>query len=241
MRHYLVTVLLSFHLISVHASTFLPTKIIDRMKNTDGSVEGKYIGKSYKKLPSGDVVTELVFKVNKVAGLAPNDILSRNAFKVMIPGGVWNNLTYSVSGVPTFKPGEEVVLMVRKSSFGYVLPDLTLSKFSVKRVAGVNKLESEVFSNLEGVGSISLKEFNDIARDVYGQELSSQESDKFVYVTPKKAKKSVKRSIASIGADDEEAALQEKKEQDFWHYLWLILGLGFVGALGKWVSRRARV
>lgn len=221
---------------SVTASTFLKTKIVDRMKNTDGAVFGQYVGHSYKKIPSGDVVTEHVFSVEKVAGLAPNDILSKNSFKVIVPGGVWNNLTYSVSGVPTFKKGEDIVLMVRKNSFGYYLPDLALSKFTLKIKEGKKILVSEIFAEEDGVGKINYEDFSQLAQEVYGQPLVVYEADKFVYKSTVK-KKEAKRTIAS--AEEESLAVQEERDSS-WRYFWLIVGFAAVGSMGSWLSRRTR-
>jgi hypothetical protein len=95
-----------------HAATFLPIEVAERMKNSDAAIFGEYNGQSYKRLPTGDVVTEYSFKVEKFSGLRPNEIVNKNTYKIIVPGGVWNNEVHRVSGTPTFKSGEKVVLMV---------------------------------------------------------------------------------------------------------------------------------
>ena len=227
----LIWALCSFDLWS---TTFVPNKIIERMKNTDGAVLGTFVGSSYKKIATGDVVTEHQFRLDLVSGLSPNEIISKDSFKVIVPGGKWNKLVYKVSGTPTFKKGEKVVLMVKKGAFGYVLPDLALSKFTVKTKGARRLLVSEIFPNTDGVGKISLSDFSMLASNVYGEELKKYQSDRFVH-KPKKVKaRGAHRSLASV---DDFGASEKGESNNNWSYVWLIFGLGLVGGAAKWLTR----
>jgi hypothetical protein len=220
---------------TILATTFLPTKIIDRMKNSDGLIMGQYTGHSYKKIATGDVVTEYTFTVQKFAGLTPNDILNKHAFKVIVPGGKWNGLNYKVSGAPSFMRDKDIVLMVRKGGFGYVLPDLAMSKFELIRKGPSKELVSNIYSHKDGIGKISLNDFNIITNEVFGHNLQKYEADKFVYHKPKLD--SGKRSPAS---EEKVGESGDSDSSHTWRYFWLILGLGSIGSLGSWLNREMK-
>jgi len=224
---------LAFIVDSVWAASFLPIDIVERMKNSDLSIRGIYQGKSYKKLPGGRVVTEHVFSVKQSAGASANEIINKNSFKVIAPGGVWNGLRYKVSGTPHFESGDDVVLMVSKGKYGLTFPDLAMSKFQVKRKLGREVLVSEVFSNRENVGKITYEDFKIMAHSFYGEEFKDFEADKFVYGKKAKKKPGVSRKLASVEKDNQEASSGKK-----FSFFWLTLVLSLLGAF--WSRRHTK-
>ncbi len=219
-------------LANANAATFLPIEIAERMKNSDAAIFGEYNGQSYKRLPTGEVVTEYSFKVEKFSGLRPNEIISKNTYKVIVPGGIWNNEVHKVSGTPKFKLGEKVVLMVKKGPYGHMLPDLAMSKFKVIRKDNESILTSDIFPNTYNVGQISLRDFNKIAVNVYGKKLKVYNSDKFIYKRiENNSEKKNGRYIASVGNED-----NSENERSF-SFMWLILALAVSGFVANIVSK----
>jgi len=220
-------ILISYSL-SLSATTFLPTPLKDRLSSSSGVVRGQYLGMAYKKLPTGRVVTEVTVKVSEVSGIEPHRLVNPKIFKVLYPGGNWNGMTHKVQGSPVFNKDEEVIIIVKKSDFGYILPNLGMSKFSLKGTAGKKELVSSIFSEKDGVGKISLKNFNLLAQDVYGQSLKKIDSDKFIFnpnkleERPYRSNRSSKRSPASRA----EKKSEDDNEIPLW---WFIFGFGFLG------------
>ena len=230
----IIRILVTSLFVGNHAATFLPIEIAERMKNSDAAIFGELNGKSFKKLPSGDIVTEYSFKVEKFSGLKPNDIVSKNNYKVIVPGGVWNNEVHKISGTPKFTTGEKVVLMVKKGAYGYILPDLAMSKFKVEYKNNRATLYSDIFPETYNVGKINLNEFNELAESIYGKKLTEYNSDKFIYkknAVPVNEKNNG-RYIAS--ASEKEA---EENEGKSFSFLWLILGFSILGFVAKFVSK----
>lgn len=236
-------VLLSILSMSALGTTFIENPVSTRLEMATGAIRGKFLSSTYKKNPVGRVVTEATFQVSAVSGIKPNEIINRNTFRVSYPGGQWNGMTYKINGAPTFSEGEEVVLMVSKGKFGFVLPDLALSKFEIKVVDGREVLVSGVFSEKEGVGKISLTDFNSLAQAKFGMPLVSFNSDKHIYVDQKHKRVTVnttildnyegrekrKRRPASIG--------QQKESDDSIPIIWFVLALGFLGFLSNFLLR----
>lgn len=213
---------------NLSATTFLPTPLKDRLSSSSGVVRGEYLGKTFKKLPTGRVVTEVTVKVSEVSGIEPHRLVNPKIFKVLYPGGNWNGMTHKVQGSPVFTKGEEVILIVKKAEFGYILPNLGMSKFSVKGTKGKKELVSSIFSEKDGVGKISLNNFNLMAQDVYGQSLKKIDSDKYIFnpntleERPYRSKVSSKRLPASRA----EKKSEDDNEIPLW---WFIVGFGFLG------------
>jgi hypothetical protein len=170
-------------------------------------------------------VTEMNFNVTKLAGISPNSIINKNNFKVLVPGGAWNGDVHKVSGSPTFEIGEEVVLMVRKGPFGYIMPDLSFSKFNYKVIDGKKFLISPIFPEKKGIGRISLEAFQAISNDHFGSKLVSFSVDKFIdrptaAVKIKRGRRVSSRSPASEKPEEKESNLP---------FLWAIFALGVLG------------
>ena len=218
-------ILLSVFCAPCFGTTFIPTSVAERINYSDGIVGGNYLGKSVKKLPSGQVVTEHSFKVSKIAGISPSSIVNKNNFKILVPGGAWNGSVHKISGTPTFKRGEEVVLMISEGPFGYIMPDLSFSKFNYQSIDGKKFLVSPIFSNKPGVGKISLDDFQKISEDHFGSKLAHFNIDKFIdkpsfVPTIKKGRRVNPRAPASEKTEEKESNSP---------FIWAVFALGILG------------
>lgn len=232
-----ITLLSLMCMTSAFATTFRPTPPERLIYDSHAVIHGVFNGQTYKKLPSGQVVTEGIFTVIKSAGIKHNDVLNKNAFRVMYPGGEWQDVTYKVFGSPKFKLGEEVVLMLRSSKYGYTVNSLLAGKFKVERHRdeGV-MLRSSVFPNHEKYGVISYEDFNEIVKDKFGEQLHEIFSDRYVNRVTKK--KVVDSQITVRSRDGREPASTEHEPEGVSTTIWLAIIFGVMGALFlKSVSR----
>ncbi len=237
-----ISILLAMLSLTTFGTTFIENPISSRLNIANGVIRGRYIGSTYKKNPVGRVVTEATFKVTAVSGIKPHEIINRNTFRVSYPGGEWNGMTYKVSGTPTFSEDEEVVLMVTKGKFGFILPDLALSKFEVKVVDGNEILVSGVFSEKEGIGKIALEDFNTLTKEKFGTPLVSFNTDKHIYVDEKQKRVAINTQVLNDYEGRESrkrkpASINQEEADDSIPIIWFVLALGFLGFLSNFILR----
>ncbi len=217
----------------VFGATYIPLPIESQLQKSYGVVEGTYEGSSYKKLPNGDVVTLASFHVDKHVGIKTSDIKNNFDFKVTLPGGVWDDLTYFVSGVPNFKKGERVVLLVSRGKYGMYLSNLGLGKYKLLKKDDGPYLVSEVFPNHPTLGKIPYNEFNAAVVQKFGASLQNYTIDKYVYKKPIKDQKVISdKSRTRIPASSE-----GEDEKNPFTPVFLVLVLAGIGAYGTFLMR----
>lgn len=213
--------------LSVKATTFIETSIEDRMRQASGVLTIEYLGESYKKLPTGQVVTEATVKIIESTGIKSSEIINHNNFKIIIPGGMWQGRRYKVSGIPRFKEGEVATLIVKKSDFGFIMPNLAMSKFVKKSIDSKKYLVSPIFSEKKGIGMIKESEFKILTSQIFGKELAKINIDKYVSTTNEElGQKNIRRKPASKASETP----KEESIPTIWFVL-LLGALGFVPAL----------
>jgi len=227
---------------SVKATTFIEAPVENRLELASGVVRGKFLGSSFKKSPIGKVITEASFQISGISGIKPNKIINRNTFRVSYPGGEWNGMTYKVSGTPSFKKGGDVVLMVTSGKFGFILPDLALSKFDVKVEDGKEILKSEIFPNKKGVGRIPLEDFNELLRRRFGTPLVSFNTDKHIYVNKSHKRVAVHADILKNYEGRRyrgrrPASIKKEEVDNSIPIFWFILALGILGFVSNVLLR----
>lgn len=224
---FLIFVLTSMNLFS---TVFVETTVEDRLRHSTGALRVQYLGETYKKLPDGQVVTELTVKILEKAGVRSSDIVNHNNFKILVPGGVWQGQRYKVHGVPRFQHGEDSILIVKKSEFGFILPDLEMSKFKEVLVDNEKFYKSSVFSQKRGIGIIKEKDFKKLTLKIFNEELSQILVDK--YVNKSEVHSSNKRNPASS------SSIESASEEDSFPVFWFSIFLGLFSfipiIMGKW-------
>jgi hypothetical protein len=216
----------------VFATTFIPTSFERQVRDSSAIIEAKFVGDTYKKLKSGEVVTESTFSLNKVAGLAPSEIVNKQNFKVLTKGGVWQGIVYKVNGTPKFKKGEEVVLILQKTPFGHVVDNMAMGKYSIEYKNRVKYLKSSIFPNHPSMGEMNYIKFNKIVSHYFGSVLSEINLDKIVY--DPQLKKRQTRSMASVkDAEGRDIASiserDKKKKEEPVNIIWLVIILSALG------------
>jgi len=216
------------------ATIILPTPINRQVKESFAAVQGVNNGKVFKRDKNGNVFTEYSFKLSMSVGLNTNKIINLNTFKIIAPGGVWNDKTYKTVGAPTFVKGKEYVLLLDKVPFGFVVHGLSIGQYEIVKTDGTLYLKSFTFANHPKIGKIPYAEFENLLRNNFGSSFESASiKDKSIYVK-KKTKRRVGRNVASIeGAEQETGAGAA-------NVLWLVLILASLGSLSAFFLNRDR-
>ena len=152
-----------------------------QVKNAGGVIRGKLVKTVSKKSLNGVVVTESSFQLLEAAGIPSEEIVNRNNFKILYPGGTWQGIVYKVSGTPNFKKNEEVVLFVNKGRYGYQLVNLGLSKYIVVQSPSGIFIRNSIFPQHPKLGKISLARLNKLLESKFGSPLAPIGQDKYVY------------------------------------------------------------
>lgn len=214
------------------ATTFAPLTIQEKVKHSDAVVLGTVISSHFKK-DKNMIVTEVILDVKESTGLQFNQIVSRKSFKVRYPGGKWGGLVHKIEGVPEFKKGEEVVLLLRYDRNAFWIHHLAAGKFS-KIIRGDEEfLISSIFSKRMGIGLISFSNFEQILKKSHlKSSLSYLPSEEKVVITKGKKKDNQKlitmrnsRHIQSKSVEDLQSSTS------IFNFSFLILILALVGFL----------
>lgn len=165
------------------ATTYYPLPLEKQLTESQAVIKGEYQGATYKKAAGGEIVTVASFKILESMGLKDNEVLNRSDFKIIFPGGKWNNMIYTIDGAPRFTQGEQSVLLLNKSKYGFVLNGLSLGKYDIVKKDGVVGLASAIFPNHPKLGFIELNTFNQGLTARYGKKLTSVTSDRAFSLT----------------------------------------------------------
>ncbi|HLE11886.1 MAG: hypothetical protein A2504_06765 [Bdellovibrionales bacterium RIFOXYD12_FULL_39_22] len=156
-------VILFFNLLigtrELYSTQFLPSSIEDQLLSSSAVIWGYYNDETYKKLPTGQVVTEASFSVIKYAGAIEGETFNQHAFKVLFPGGVWEDIVYDISGAPSFSSKEEVILLLRKDGYGHWITNLSMGKYGVQKQLDGTYLMSAIFPDHPQLGKIAMADF----------------------------------------------------------------------------------
>lgn len=215
------------------ATQFIPIPIERQIDESDAVIHGVFRSKNYRKLDSGQVITQASFKLIGSVGLYPGEILNKNNFVVSFPGGVWQGLVYKIIGAPTFYKKEEVVLLLNKKNKGYVIKDIALGKYNIRKtVEEGTYLISSVFKDHSKLGKIKMDEFKLLLSDRFGTSLDKITSDRFVY-RPENDKRKNGRAPASSIEEDSPASSSTTA-------FWVAILFGLIGGFSYLIHRRKK-
>lgn len=223
----ILSLLFSSQLLS---TTFIPLPIEDQIDATDSVVLATNTGKSYKRLPSGDIVTEYSFKLELASGLPEHKVVSPNAFKVLTPGGKWQDRYYQVHGVATFKQGEQALLFLKQTPHGWVVNNLSMGKFEVLKDSQGTWFRNTVFPAHPKLGLISMAKMNDLLESKFRSPLVEVDIDKYVHKeniqeSIPELNRKASRGIASV--ESEESVVESSVAS--YGLIWMMLLLGVLG------------
>ena len=222
-------------------SSFRVVPLETQVQNAGGVIWGKFVGSASKKIDD-NIVTEAGFELLAASGITPSEIVNKNNFKIIYPGGIWQGIVYATLGTPRFKKGEEVVLFVTKGPYGFQLTNLGLSKYLVIRKGREEVfLKNSIFPEHPHLGHISLDLLNDLLRDRFQQVLSENiVQDKNIYKKNYIGKLYVEKKNGSWEVRNPASTTSIKKEdyqkKSYQSIVWIILMFSILGgyfAMGK--------
>ena len=92
-------------------------------------------------------------------------------FKVLSPGGEWQEESIKIYGTPKFQKDEKVVLFLAKNDQGYWIQNLSLGKYILKKIGSNEIIVSSVFPYHPQMGQISLEKFYQEVQQIKGISL----------------------------------------------------------------------
>ena len=222
---------------AVHATTFIPLPIEEQIDASDSVVVGTNNGKAYKRLPSGEVVTEYSFNLELASGLPEHQVLSPHSFKIIVPGGKWQNRYYQVHGSASFKEGEQSLLFLKKTPFGWVVNNLSMGKFSIHQDTQDTWFRNSVFPHHPKLGNISKKKMNELLVEKFQKPLKPLEIDKYVHSENEVKGSTAGRSIASVeDSQAQQLAVHESKMG----LIWMVVLFGILGFIYRIKAKRMK-
>lgn len=221
----LILILYNFQLF---AAQFVPVTMENQLLEADAVLHGIFQKSSSKKMPDNFIVTSHYFHLLEVAGINQNEIFNLDNFEVYTPGGTYNGRSVNVSGVPSFKKGEEVILLLKKNMYGWTIQNFALGKYNIEWVQDKKVLKSAVFPRHPRLGSISLDYFKSLVINELGQAMIKPSLDRYV----DHGKNSLDKN------NRQPASIKEKKKTAQSDLMWLGLLLGLLGSIMTWYHQR---
>ncbi len=213
------------------ATIYYPLTLSQQLDESIGVIHAKFNSSTYKKLPNNQIVTQLSFKILRVSGVKYSEIINKNDFQIIIPGGKWQGLVYSIPGSPTFEMGKEFILLLSRNKQGFTLSNLGLGKYDIKRNGPNVSIKSSVFPNHNLLGSIDMKEFNELVEERFGEPLHLHSADKVVYVPKNTNTKKVKErtpATSSLKNTDTEESEKSNIKQLMLMFVFVFGVLGYL-------------
>ncbi|WP_372654804.1 hypothetical protein [Halobacteriovorax sp.] len=239
----IITLSILIYSTTVLSATFIPLSLEKQMENADGVLRGKFKGVEYRKISDNKIITEATFSIVESVGVKQSEIINKNNFKVIYPGGKWQNLDYRVSGTPSFKDDEEAILILKKTSLGYTVKGLGMGKYEVVKNEDNEFYKSSVFPNHVSLGEISKNSFETVILNEFGTDMKSVKSDKFVNVPVRYIEKKSSTSgrfPASVGRSPGSENLDQSEEDNSGNPIWIAIIFGLLGAASVYSIRRSK-
>lgn len=221
----------------LQATTFIPLPLEDQLDASDSVVLATNQGKAYKRLPNGDIVTEYSFKLELASGLPEHKVLSPNSFKVMTPGGLWLGRYYQVDGAAVFKEGEQSLLFLKQTPYGWIVNNLSMGKFSVSHSAEGTWFKNSVFPTHPKIGTVSMGKLNELLQKKFNSPLAAVDIDKYVHNSAVE-----KNEKAQSRGNRAPASIEESQESESMPVglIWMMLLFGVLGFVYRVRAKKTR-
>jgi hypothetical protein len=213
----LLFLIFSIYSDTIFSTVFVPVPIKDQIIESSAIVMAHYLDKKSEKMDDGQIVTSLVFSLQKETGLSAKE-WGFDEILVYVPGGQVGDFVTKVEGVPEFVSGEKVVLFLREQDGRFWLQNLGLGAYGVVKVGDELVLNNRVFPSNVDMGSIKLGKFEELVDRYKGQKLTQVLRDESKFFTGNS------RSIASIKNKEENSTSKTQP-----HVLWLVFLLAVLG------------
>ena len=214
---------------------------------SNGIIQGTYNGLNFRKDSSGNIVSDLSFKVLKSAGIPLNRMINSSDFKVTVPGGKWLEVDYQVEGTPVFEEGEEVIIFVKLNNSGVELSDLTVGKYRVLRVGELTYIQLVKAPDHKELGRIKYSKISKMAKYSFGKGLQGLDADFHVaelnysrkLFGRQKFENLGTRKIASLDEQVQKNTLDKYDERSYQiFFMWFILIFFALFAISRYIINK---
>ncbi|MEI8346333.1 MAG: hypothetical protein WCG27_02620 [Pseudomonadota bacterium] len=225
-----LVIALAFAWPSTWATVFYPVPLDKQLQESDGLLQATYVGLNYKRIgDKNEIYTEAIFRVTKMVGLPKEEVIYKDSFKILYPGGVWEGKVSFTYGSPQFRQDEEYILLVKKGRFGYELSNLSMGKYDLVKDNGVLHVVSSVYPYHPRLGRMKYSALENFVHERWGQNLGPMQNDYNQSVTENdstianRSSNNPKREMASTKTS---GPIPEDNSQKYWPYfLFVILGV----------------
>lgn len=156
--------------VPVYATVFQKQPLQQQIRESDGIVVGHYLRQKGVMLEDGSIATQMIFKMNKEVGLQ-SELFGMDEVIVHYPGGRIKDQIVKVEGVPSFIPGESVVLMVKSKKDRYWGMNLGFGTFKVINYGNEKIIINTIFPEDRNVGQVKYEDFEKIVKRLKGSGL----------------------------------------------------------------------
>ncbi len=227
-------------LLPAEATLFQIQSVDQQIKDSDGIVMGHYLKKKSIKLEDGRVTTQMFFKMNKEIGMK-SDFFGTDEVIIHYPGGTIDGVTTRVEGVPSFVPGESVVVMVKGLSDRHWGMNLGFGTFKIVSYGKERMIVNSLFPEDRRVGQMKLEDFEKTVKLIKGSNLKvvsaplypSEPGGKPVNRLPASVQEGKNRAIAS-----ESDSHENRMSGHSFNSWWLLFILASMGGLFRWLRQK---
>jgi hypothetical protein len=193
--------------VSLHATIYQPIEIEKLMEEADAVVEGEITGKVFKKLPTGEVITEYSMKVSKSSGLPLKYLSNSSDLKIVVPGGRWQGHVYKIEGTPDLEKIKSTTLLLKKFEFGLAIASLGMGvfKFDKQNQIYINN----VFEENTLISKLDKTKFEQIVSERFGESLTTITPDKHLTIASKVLESSKNRTPSSVVENNGDSKIEE--------------------------------
>ena len=168
---YIFVVCLMFFSFFARATNMNSVPIIEeQLRTSDGVVHGYYNGiikDDVLDQATGIVFTKHSLELISAAGINPQ----KKRYEFVTVGGVWQGIRHKIPGTPEFERDEEVVLVLKSGTMGYIVHNSSLGKYRVVNRNGQKILVNAMAPNDNRTSNFSFDQFNRYVRERFGSNL----------------------------------------------------------------------
>ena len=222
------------------ATVFKIQPISQQIQESDGIVVGHYLRKKSIRMEDGTIATQMIFKMNKEIGMQ-SDLFKMDEIIVHYPGGKIKDEIVKVEGVPSFSPGESVIVMIKSHQDRFWGMNLGFGTFKIVNYGKETMVVNNLFPEDPTAGQIQLEAFEKRVREIKGEALKVVKSE---VQSPEELVGQQSRRPASIQEEGKNRAIashdvQEENEDGLrLSSLWLLLTLALMGGIFRLLRQK---
>ena len=144
---------------------FTPIPLSIQVQHSDGAIEGVFLQLASKRNLQGELFFEARFHLTAIGGIPQSKIINKKNFKIYYPASIY---------APQFEIGEKVIILLKKSIYGFQPADGVLSVYTVvEEDGGPPLLQNKAFAHHHELGNIPLSYLNELLTTRFSSLLTS--------------------------------------------------------------------